>query len=742
MSGRQEWFSARELAEIAKERGLTAYPFDKGSFNRLAQKLKWNDVAELARKRAGRGGGMEYHYSLLPMDLQDVIYSIEAQQVELKQQSRDEALDIALLEAIKETGMPERAIGAREARAAITRQIDFYAAQHRQSRAWAIKEFMKAQELHLLRDEALVKIQDGIGLTPSQSKSIQGPDALKFGFAIDPSLIITANARPRGISKISRSTLYEWFKARDEKSVIALAPVPTKVSSDIPAGFEHFLKFYAIGTKPDASEALRDYLKTDPPEHLRLTINQVRYTLKNKLNDVERNVGREGLLTLRSRLPYVTRKTENLFPTTIYVADGKTFDAEVADAVSRLPIRPEITSVMDVATRKCVSIAISRKENFVAVSEALRRACETNGIPAMFYTDRGAGYKNKSVDADHSGLMARLSITKMHALPYNSQAKGNVERFNRTCWNPLAKKFPTYIGEDMDKEAGQWAHKKSRREIKEFGSSKLLMPWDEFLQVCDRAVEDYNNAPHSGLPRFEDPETGSLRHMSPNEAWDAHVKDGFEAIYPEADEIDDLFRPYVARVANRGLVAWNTNTFFHDDLLAYNGKKVLVGYDDHQADRVWVREMLEDEAPGRLICVAVFDGNSTHYIPLTAQKKAEEKRQAGRLDRIDKKRLDVVAEIRTPFITAQPAPEPAPFLQVVPQEISPEPAEAAIAAPTRLVFRSDAELAKWVLEHPDEAKPKQIALLRDCLNRPMTVDSLRMSGVDLDALQRFLRTAA
>jgi len=309
---------------------------------------------------------------------------------------------------------------------------------------------------------------------------------------------------------------YEWFKARKQGGISMLAPSPTKEAKPLPDGFAIFLKFYAMPQKPDVTEALKEYhkLHADRP----LTIDQVRYALKTKLNNIERNVGREGLLTLRSRLAYIQRSTENLFPSTIYTADGKTFDAEIADWKTNRPMKPELTSILDVATRKCVGWAVSRKENTVAVTEALRNACVMHGIPAIFYTDRGAGYKNKVMDADVGGLMGRLSITKMHALPRNSQAKGIIERFNRTAWNPLAQKLPTYLGKGMDKEASERVHKKTRANLKEFGFSRLLPTWDAFHAMCSEAVDEYNAEPHSGLPKFEDPVTGRIRHMSPNEA--------------------------------------------------------------------------------------------------------------------------------------------------------------------------------------------------------------------------------
>lgn len=64
-----------------------------------------------------------------------------------------------------------------------------------------------------------------------------------------------------------------------------------------------------------------------------LTLAQVEYIVGQRLNAVEKMVGREGLLTLRSRLPYITRTTEDMLPTTIYTADGKS----LRDNLRRFP---------------------------------------------------------------------------------------------------------------------------------------------------------------------------------------------------------------------------------------------------------------------------------------------------------------------------------------------------------------------------------------------------------------------
>lgn len=351
--------------------------------------------------------------------------------------------------------------------------------------------------------------------------------------------------------------------------------------------------------------------------------------------------------------------------------------------------------------------------------------------------------------------MGRLGITKSHAAPYGSQAKGRIEIVNKTVWNTLAKRLPTYIGADMDKEAGQKVHKLTRRDLKEFGVSRHLPAWDEFVRLCWAMVEEYNAKPHSSLPGFRD-ETGRKRTMSPDECWAAHVASGFEAVPVDPEEADDLFRPYELRTASRGQVKWNGNQFFHEALEGYHGERVLVGYDYHQADRVWVREFDGDSGqPGRLICVARFGGNSAEYFPKSFQQTAIEARAKGRLRRIDDKRAAIEAERDGLLRIEQRADRFADFIDmtpVAPEAVVPEP--ATLATPTvlpaagepgprkRRSFASDEELAAWVLEHPEDLTPQRIKVLRGCLRDSTARKLFELSGIDLEALRNLLRAAA
>lgn len=753
----KEFYTARELAELAEARGLTG--FSERNIRALAAREGWVEDGRLVRRReGGEAGGrpsLEYFLKLLPDALQAAALAPVRQGRALAAHTRDAEADRRRIAALRASALPARARAVMEARAEVLTSIDGLAIAAGEARAWGIARFLEAQEEFQARQAIEAARDAGQTLTEREAASLAAPLVLTAadGFALTPARIALANDR-RGDNQVKRSAIYDWFKARDEQGVVALAPVPPKVTAPIPPGFAEFLRFYALPSKPTVSDAHGEYLKEADRRAgvgpMTLSLDQVRRILRDRLSSIEKSVGREGLLTVRSRMAYVTRTTEDMWPTTIYTADGKTFDAEVADPVTKRPIRPEITTVLDVVTRKVVGISLARSENQRSVAEALRNSCCAWGIPAIFYTDRGPGYRNEAMDADVSGLMGRLSITKMHAAPYGSQAKGRIERPNATIWDVLAKRMPTYIGADMDKEAGQKVHKITRREIKEFGQSRLLPSWEEFVRLCEARVAEYNATPHRGLPKFEDPKTGRTRHMSPDEAWAAHVANGFEPVPVDPVEVDDLFRPYEIRTARRALVQWNNNTYYHEALEAWHERKVMVGYDYHQADKVWVRQFdVESGQPGPLICVARFGGNSERYVAVSYEQKAIETRAKGRLRRIDAKRDAILAERDALMIEAK-AVEIADFIDVAPVA-EPQPVALAIdnaagegpAVPMRRkVFASDEELAAWALEHPDQLRPNQIAVLRDCLSRPEARDLFRMSGIDVEALRTLLRAAA
>ena len=451
-----------------------------------------------------------------------------------------------------------------------------------------------------------------------------------------------AKAGKDGNAKVSRATLFNWLKlaenAGDNSLVAVLAPKHRDVT--MPVWGATLLKLWGQPTKPSLSMVMRELVNVMGGENVP-TYAQASYFLRTHVGNVELERGRMGARELKNIQPFIRRDTSELFPTDVYTADGHTFDAEVAHPISGRPFRPEITAIIDVASRKLVGFSIDLAESGLAVLDAIRTAVCTNGVMALFYVDNGSGYKNAMMSRDGSGLMDRLGSTLTHSLPYNSQAKGIVERSHKSIWIEAAKKLPTYIGVDMDKEARQKVFKKTRKDIATFGESKLLLAWDDFMTLCRDEVERYNNRPHHAHPRRHNKLTGRKEHLTPQQVWDEKlammVNLGKPLVQVHEADMVDLFRPYIERKVLRGEIKMFNHVYFSRDLEQYHGETVHVGYDIHDASQVWVRDV-----SGRLLAVAKFEANTRAYFAQPVIEQAHEKRALGQLKRNDVKRNEIL----------------------------------------------------------------------------------------------------
>ncbi len=55
------------------------------------------------------------------------------------------------------------------------------------------------------------------------------------------------------------------------------------------------------------------------------------------------------------------------------------------------PFAPEVTLVIDAASRMVTGWSVALSENQIAVGDALRHAVGNCGVPAVVYSDNGAG---------------------------------------------------------------------------------------------------------------------------------------------------------------------------------------------------------------------------------------------------------------------------------------------------------------------------------------------------------------
>lgn len=589
----RSFYTLQELA------GLPGLPGTVPGIRKFAERMAWEGQRRLGSK------AVEYPFNQLPVETQTAL---------LAQSVAGESVDLAeSVPVITPTKANDRFNDKQKAvmvaRLCFVREIERMSVAVSQSRAIDI----------------LVKQARDCALSPYLMERVD-----------------VANDRKTGERGLSERTLKRWIAAYKADGESGLAPLRQRQNLDIPEWAKAFLRCYQRPTKPSIAASYLEF--ADGYVGKVPSIHAVKRFLK-KLSPDALNAGRMSPQELKALQSFRRRSTTNLFPGDVYTADGHKFDAEVINPLTGKPYRPEITTVLDVATRKVVGVSVGESESAIGVLDALRdavRAC----MFAIFYVDNGSGFDNDTVRE----VVDRIGGTMTHSLPYNSQARGLSERGHQTIWVRAAKKLTSYIGADMDKHAGTRVHRIGRKELRETGQSRVLPTFAEFMSGAEYEIEAYNNTPHRGLAKFRDPETGAFRHMSPNEAWHAAMSEGWEPILAPTHLVESLMRPQVIRKSRRGEIAWAGNTYFTPDLTVFHDQEIRIAYDVRDASQVWAYTL-----DGELIGAAKLDGNSTDYMPQTMLQMAREKRQQGQFKRaVDK--LETLTGHRVEMIAPTSAP--------------------------------------------------------------------------------------
>ncbi|EQB2283140.1 Mu transposase C-terminal domain-containing protein [Escherichia coli] len=473
------------------------------------------------------------------------------------------------------------------------------------------------------------------------------------------SLVITANARKGKERTLSAITLKRWIAAFNKAQNAAerlLLLVPGKRDEIKPEEISWLPEFLAqyrqVNGRP-MSEAYEDFVAewqrrhADEPYMLEVmpSYDVVRYTMK-KLPEVVKQKGRITSSEYR-QLEGFTRRDWTAMPVNyVWIGDGHGMKLKCAHPIHGRPFSPEVTFVIDGGTRFVVGWSLDLAENVFAVAGAIQHGIRNHGKPFLYYSDNGSGETADMLDKEVVGILPRLGIKHPTGIAGNPQGRGIIERLNRTLPMRIARRYRTYFGKGADRESLRVLNRDLRSAFNALQQNKPLndrqkaamreLPsWAELIEAIREGVEWYNNRPHSELPMKP-----NGRHYSPAEFRKKRLAEEDTEIEWLSDlELRDMFRPMVERPVRRCEIQWLNNIYYAPELRDEHGRKVLISYDIHDAERITVRRK-----DGSFICEAIWNGNKRAAFAVSAEYHKQQQRIKGMRKRAEEKIRDAEDE--------------------------------------------------------------------------------------------------
>lgn len=401
----REWFTAAELAELA----LPDLPADKRSINRRAQEERWStriDAAGelLVRKRGGRGGGLEFHVSLLPGPAR----------LELAKRGITGDRPGPALVVVDEGGWR------------------WFEAQNEKVRAEAERRLAIVVEVELLEESGMTRT----------------------------AAIADVSARH---ARAGKATVWSWLRAVEgvarQHRLPALAPRHKGGGAE--AEIDPFLwtTFKSDYLRQSAPTITSCYERTAAIAKERGLSMRSERTFRRRLREIDPGVVlllRGGEETLRRSLPSQRRTVAHLHAMEHVNIDGHKFDVFAKLPDGRV-IRPVMVAIQDIYSRKMLAWRIGEVESAVLTRLAFADLFREYGIPKACTLDNGRAFASKWItggassrhrfkirEEEPTGLLTGLGIRIHWALPYRGQSKP-IERGFRDLCDTIAK-HPAFEG--------------------------------------------------------------------------------------------------------------------------------------------------------------------------------------------------------------------------------------------------------------------------------------------------------
>ncbi|MGB0747148.1 MAG: transposase domain-containing protein [Magnetospiraceae bacterium] len=439
----KQWFTAQEIAEAR----LPGMPAVKRAVNALAAREGWAEridptAGPLARPRAGRGGGMEYHLSLLPS----------------------------------------------EARIALLAQVDMETAtgpsDHGRSDLWTWfdKQTDKKKQTARVRLGLIRKVQ-----------ALHRSGMLK-NFA---AATVAAEAG------VSVGSIYGWERAcralPESDWLPALAPGHTgrrKTAEMSDGAWEAFKTDYLRPEQPNMESCYRRVTSAGSDKGWIIPcLKTFQRRLEREFSPAVVVLAREGIDALKRMYPAQDRDRSVFHALEAVNADGHRWDVFCRWPDGEIA-RPMMVAIQDLYSGKILSWRIDRSENSHSVRLAFGDLIETYGIPKSAYLDNGRGFAAKMLTGgtktrfrfrvrpeDPDGILTQLGVDIVWTTPYSGQSKP-IERAFRDLCADIAK-HPALAG----------AYTGNRPDAKPENYASRAVDIEEFLGIVESGITEHNARP-------------------------------------------------------------------------------------------------------------------------------------------------------------------------------------------------------------------------------------------------------
>lgn len=454
MSGpiaRRDWFSAGELAQLALP-GLSAA---KRKINERAAAEGWAlrtgpGGEALARLRTGRGGGTEYHVSLLPAAARDdlVRRGLTAPDGDRPDRAQDDGAGLWAW-----FGRQPRAI-----------------AEEAERRLAAVQAIEALETAGHTRTVAITTVSKGLAINPS--------------------------------------TLWRWLDlaadCQPADRLPRLAPrrmgggTPAEIDPDI---WQLFKSDWLRPEKPTLSSCYRRIAAAAAQRGATIPhLKAFQRRLEREVPAAVITARRSGSEAVRQMLPPQIRSVASLSAMELVNIDGHRWDVFVrwparAGQPARIA-RPVMVALQDVYSRKILAWRVAETESAVLTRLAFADLFGSWGIPQAVLLDNGRAFASKWItggaptrfrfkirDDEPLGLLTQLNIRNHWATPYRGQSKPIERAFRDFC--DAISRHPAF--------AGAWTGNSVEAKPENYQSKAVDL--DVFLKIVGMGIAEHNARP-------------------------------------------------------------------------------------------------------------------------------------------------------------------------------------------------------------------------------------------------------